>query len=125
MVESKHRRATVVALAAATLLLVLLLSALNAFKLSFLHPVSTGQIFLFTALSVIVFLLLVMLLVLLLRNILKLLADQRSRVLGSRLRSRMLIGALLLSFAPALFMFLFSFWTDEPIYRSLVYAARG
>jgi hypothetical protein len=113
-----------VALAAATLLLVLLLSALNAFKLSFLHPVSTGQIFLFTALSVIVFLLFVMLLVLLLRNILKLLADQRSRVLGSRLRSRMLIGALLLSFAPALFMFLFSFglmnrsidrWFTQPV----------
>jgi PAS domain S-box-containing protein len=124
LVESKHRRATVVALAAATLLLVLLLSALNAFKLSFLHPVSTGQIFLFTALSVIVFLLFVMLLILLLRNILKLLADQRSRVLGSRLRSRMLIGALLLSFAPALFMFLFSFglmnrsidrWFTQPV----------
>jgi len=47
--------------------------------------------------------------VLLSRNILKLLADQRSRVLGSRLRSRMLIGAVLLSFAPALFMFLFSY----------------
>ena len=39
----------------------------------------------------------------------KLLADQRSRVLGSRIRSRMLVGALLLSFAPAVFMFLFSF----------------
>jgi two-component system nitrogen regulation sensor histidine kinase NtrY len=124
LAESKHRRATVVALAAATLLLVLLLSSLNAFKLSFLHPVSTGEIFLFTALSVIVFLLFVMLLVLLLRNILRLLADQRSRVLGSRLRSRMLIGALLLSFAPALFMFLFSFglmnrsidrWFTQPV----------
>ncbi len=124
MVESKHRRATVVVLAAATLLLVLLLSALNAFKLSFLHPRSTGQILLFTALSVLVFLLFVMLLVLLLRNILKLFADQRSRVLGSRLRSRMLIGALLLSFAPALFMFLFSFglmnrsidrWFTQPV----------
>jgi two-component system nitrogen regulation sensor histidine kinase NtrY len=30
-------------------------------------------------------------------------------VLGSRIRSRMLVGALLLSFAPAVFMFLFSF----------------
>jgi two-component system, NtrC family, nitrogen regulation sensor histidine kinase NtrY len=124
LVESKHRRATVVSLAAATLLLVLLLGALNAFKLSFIHPASTGQIFLFTALSVIVFLLFVTLLVLLLRNILKLFADQRSRVLGSRLRSRMLIGALLISFAPALFMFLFSFllmnrsidrWFSQPV----------
>jgi two-component system, NtrC family, nitrogen regulation sensor histidine kinase NtrY len=124
LTDSNHRRTTVGALAVSTLLLVLLLSALNAFKLSFLHPRSTGQIFLFTALSVIVFLLFVMLLVLLLRNILKLFADQRSRVLGSRLRSRMLIGALLISFAPALFMFLFSFglmnrsidrWFSQPV----------
>jgi len=113
-----------VALGAGTLLLVLILGALNAFRLSFLHPASSGQIILFTALSVVVFLLFVTLLILLLRNILKLLADERSRVLGSRLRSRMLIGAVLLSFAPALFMFLFSFllmnrsidrWFSQPV----------
>jgi nitrogen fixation/metabolism regulation signal transduction histidine kinase len=90
-------------------LLLLVLAALNAFNLSFLVPHGTGQIFLFTALSVVAFLLLLTLLVLLFRNIVKLLADQRSRVLGSRIRSRMLVGALLLSFAPAVFMFLFSF----------------
>lgn len=110
MAESKHRRATVIVLASATLLLVLLLGTLNAFKLNFLQPRSVAQIQLFTALSVVVFLLLVVLLVLLLRNILKFLADQRSRALGSRLRSRMLMGAVLISFAPALFMFLFSYW---------------
>jgi nitrogen fixation/metabolism regulation signal transduction histidine kinase len=90
-------------------LLLLVLAALNAFNLPFLRPHGTGQIFLFTALSVIAFLLLITLLILLFRNIVKLLADQRSRVLGSRIRSRMLVGALLLSFAPAVFMFLFSF----------------
>lgn len=110
MAESKHRRATVIALAAATLLLVLLLGALNAFKLNFLQPQNVAQIQIFTGLTVLVFLLLVVMLVLLLRNILKFLADQRSRVLGSRLRSRMLMGAVLISFAPALFMFLFSYW---------------
>ena len=110
MAESKHRRATVVILASATLFLLLLLIALNAFKLNFLQPRTIGQIQLFTGLSVLVFLLFVILLLLLLRNILKHLADQRSRALGSRLRSRMLIGAVLISFAPALFMFLFSYW---------------
>lgn len=94
----------------ATLFLLLLLGTLNAFKLNFLEPHSAAQIQLFTALSVLVFLLVVVLLVLLLRNILKLMADQRSRALGSRLRSRMMIGAVLISFAPALFMFLFSYW---------------
>src|SRR5271155_2478668 len=107
--ESKQRRSAVVALGGGMFLLVLVLAALNAFNLPFLRPHGTGQIFLFTALSVIAFLLLLTLLVLLFRNIVKLLADQRSRVLGSRIRSRMLVGALLLSFAPAVFMFLFSF----------------
>src|SRR5450755_3866364 len=110
MAERKQRKATVAILAGAFLLLLLPLAALNAFNLPFLRAHSTGQIFLFTALSVLVFLLFVMLLVLLSRNILTLYADQRSRVLGSRLRSRMLVGALVLSFAPALFMFLFSYF---------------
>jgi two-component system nitrogen regulation sensor histidine kinase NtrY len=107
--ESQQRRSAVVALGGGMFLLLLVLAALNAFNLPFLRPHGTGQIFLFTALSVIAFLLLITLLVLLFRNIVKLLADQRSRVLGSRIRSRMLVGALLLSFAPAVFMFLFSF----------------
>src|ERR1700678_4439485 len=107
--ESQQRRSAVVALGGGMFLLLLVLAALNAFNLPFLRPHGTGQIFLFTALSVIAFLLLITLLILLFRNIVKLLADQRSRVLGSRIRSRMLVGALLLSFAPAVFMFLFSF----------------
>src|SRR5277367_147737 len=90
-------------------LLLFVLAALNAFNLPFLRPHGTGEIFLFTALSVLVFLLLLTLLVLLFRNVVKLLADQQSRVLGSRIRSRMLVGALLVSFTPAVFMFLFSF----------------
>ena len=44
MAELKHRRATIVALASATLFLVLLLGGLNAFRLGFLHPSSTVQI---------------------------------------------------------------------------------
>ena len=110
MVQSKHRKRTVVALAGGMVVLLLILAALNAFNpLPFLHPQSNRLIFLFFALSVLVFLLLLMLLVLLFRNIVKLVADQRNRVLGSKIRGRMLAGALLLSFAPAVFMFLFSF----------------
>jgi len=112
-------------LGAFVLLLLLLLAALNAFNLnSFLYPHSVAAIFLFTALSVVVFLLFLTLLVLLSRNILKIYADRRSRLLGSRLRSRMLIGALVLSFAPAVFLFIFSFglmnrsidrWFSQPV----------
>ena len=124
MAEKKHRRATVLSLAVATLFLVLLLVGLNAFNLSFLEPHSAAQIQLFTGLSVLIFLLFIVLLILLLRNILKLLADQRSHALGSRLRSRMMIGAVLISLAPALFMVLFSYlllnrsidrWFTQPV----------
>jgi hypothetical protein len=121
--ELKHRRATLILLAGVVFVLLLLLIALNAFNVRSLNPHTTGQIFLLTSLSVLVFLLFVTVLVLLLRNLIKLLAEQRSQVLGARLRTRMFIGALLLSFVPALFMFLFSFllmnrsidrWFSEP-----------
>jgi two-component system, NtrC family, nitrogen regulation sensor histidine kinase NtrY len=107
--ESQHRRTAVIALGGGLFVLLLMLAALNAFNLPFLRPDGSGQILVFTALSGIAFLVLITLLILLFRNIIKLLAGQRSGVLGSRIRSRMLVGALLLSFAPAVFMFLFSF----------------
>ena len=104
--------------------LVLIFASLNAFNLPFLLPRTPSQLFFFTGLSVLVFLLLLALLVLLFRTILKMYADERSRVLGSRIRTRLLLGALLLSFAPALFLFLFSYllmnrtvdrWFSEPV----------
>ena len=109
MAEPKHRRGTLILLAAAVFVLLLLLLGLNAFNVRSLAPHTTGEIIALTSLSVVVFLLFVVVLVLLLRNLIKLLSEQRSQVLGARLRTRMFIGALLLSFVPALFMFLFSF----------------
>ena len=126
MPNSTRSKITLAGLAAALLLLLLVLGALNAFNLPRLSPGSTAALFLFAGVTSLIFLLLLMLLVLFARNILRLYADQRSRVLGSRLRTRMLVGALLLSFAPTLFMFLFSYllmnrsidrWFSEPISR--------
>jgi nitrogen fixation/metabolism regulation signal transduction histidine kinase len=124
--NSTRSKITLAGLAAALLLLLLVLGALNAFNLPRLSPGSTAALFLFAGVTSLIFLLLLMLLVLFARNILRLYADQRSRVLGSRLRTRMLVGALLLSFAPTLFMFLFSYllmnrsidrWFSEPVSR--------
>ena len=109
MADLKHRRATLILLGTAVFVLLLLLIGLNAFNVRALMPHTTGQIILLTSVSVLVFLLFVTVLVLLLRNLIKLLAEQRSQVLGARLRTRMFIGALLVSLVPALFMFLFSF----------------
>jgi two-component system nitrogen regulation sensor histidine kinase NtrY len=106
------RRRTIAWLASGAFVIYAALQALYSFNTSrypLLTPQTTGDILVFTAMSVIVFLLLLMLLVLLIRNILKLFVDQRSRALGSRLRTRLVIGAALIALAPAAFMFLFSF----------------
>ncbi|GAC1415245.1 MAG: ATP-binding protein [Acidobacteriaceae bacterium] len=98
-----------IALGSAGLLLLLAFTAMNAFNLKFLNPATTEQIVVFTGLSALAFLIFVAVLVMLVRNVLKLYADQRSRVMGTRLRTRMMWGAVLVSLIPIAFMFLFSY----------------
>lgn len=81
----------------------------QAFNLKQLRPDSAQQTLVLVSLSALVFLLLVVLTFVLFRNLLKLYAERRLGVLGSRFRTRMVIGALVLSFAPALVMFMFSY----------------
>jgi hypothetical protein len=106
------RRRTVALLAGGVILFFALLGALQAFNTShigFLNPENSGETLAFTALTVLVFLLLMALSMLLLRNILKIYATQSSSALGSRLRTRMVLGAVLIALTPAIFMLLFSF----------------
>jgi nitrogen fixation/metabolism regulation signal transduction histidine kinase len=119
-----RRGAFVITLSVCLLVLFLALGTLNAFNLSFLNPASSTQGLVFVALSLLAFLLFVGVLVLLVRNVLKLYADQRSRVLGTRLRTRMLWGAVLVSVVPLVFMLLFSYllmnraidrWFSQPV----------
>ncbi|MGC9198649.1 MAG: sensor histidine kinase [Acidobacteriaceae bacterium] len=123
-VSANRRRVLVIALSASLLVLFLSLATLNAFNLTFLNPSSLLQTEVFVSLSVLVFLLFISVLVLLVRNVLKLYADQRSHVLGTRLRTRMLWGAVLVSVVPLVFMFLFSYllmnravdrWFSQPV----------
>jgi PAS domain S-box-containing protein len=85
------------------------LQAFNTSNVPFLNPETAGETLAFTGLTVLVFLLLLTLLMLLLRNILKIYAGQSSTAVGTRLRTRMVLGAVLIALAPAVFMFLFSF----------------
>lgn len=123
---ANRRKILTIVLGVCLLLLLTALIALNAFnrEVSFLNPETTEQTFVFTGLSAVAFLLFVSVLVLLVRNVLKLYADQRSRVLGSRLRTRMLTGAVLVSMVPIAFMFFFSYglmnravdrWFSQPV----------
>jgi len=78
----------------------------------------------FAALSALIFLLLVVLTFVLLRTLLKLAAERRIGVLGSKFRTKMVVGALLLSFTPVIFLFLFAYglmnrsidkWFSRPV----------
>jgi two-component system, NtrC family, nitrogen regulation sensor histidine kinase NtrY len=107
-----RRQRSVVLLGAGVFLVFAVLGWLQAFNTSnvpFLNPDTAGETLAFTGLTVLVFLLLLTLVLLLLRNILKLYAGQSSSALGTRLRTRMVLGAVLIALAPAVFMFLFSF----------------
>ncbi len=123
-ISQRRRKILSIALAALVLVLFAALATLNAFHLTFLNPATTPEIFVYTALSAVAFLLFVAVLVLLVRNVLKLYADQRTRLLGARLRTRMVWGAVLVSLVPIVFMFAFSYllmnravdrWFSQPV----------
>ena len=122
--KTNRRKIIVMTLGACLLILFTVLAYLQAGRLDFLNPATPGQIFLYTSLSILAFILFVAVLTLLVRNVLKLYADQRSRVMGTRLRVRMLWGAVLVSLIPIVFMFVFSFglmnraierWFSQPV----------
>jgi two-component system nitrogen regulation sensor histidine kinase NtrY len=96
-------------LAMAVFLLFAILVSLTAFDLSFLRPGNNQQIVVFAALSALIFLLFVALTFVLLRTLLKLFAERRLGVLGSKFRTRMVAGALLLSFVPVMVMYWFAY----------------
>jgi nitrogen fixation/metabolism regulation signal transduction histidine kinase len=121
---NRHQKTAALLFGIGLLVLFVALGSESAFNLRSLHPRGSTQIVIFTGLSLVVFLLLITLLILLLRNILKLYADQKSRAMGARLRTRMMLGALLLSSAPVVTMFLFSYilmnrsidrWFSQPV----------
>ena len=131
------RRRSVALLAGGLLLIFVLLGAFQAinttlpvriwhysFNVNFLNPETAGETLVSTSLMVLVFLLLLLLLVLLVRNVLKVYAGQGSSGLGARLRSRMVLGAVLIALAPAEMMFLFSYllmiFVGGPIVRFLM-----
>ncbi len=109
METTRQRKIVMIVVGTCLLLLFLGLVALNAFRLTFLNPRTPGEIVLFTSISFLAFLLFLTALLLLMRNALKLYAEQRSRVLGARLRTRMFSGAVLLSLLPIGAMFGFSY----------------
>ena len=113
-----------IALAVGSFLLLALLVAQASFNLKFISPDSNQQLFFFTTLTGMIFFTFVALSLVLGRNLLKLYAERRQGVAGSKFRTRLVVVNLLLSFLPVIAMFWFSYglmnrsidkWFSQPV----------
>src|SRR5271169_4190232 len=102
------RKKIIIPVAVGLVLLVGILFALTSLDLP-VKPDSNQQLFIFVALYALIFLLFVALTFVLVRNVLKLFAERRLGVLGSKFRTRLVVGSLLLSFLPVIGMFFFAY----------------
>src|SRR5216684_3112197 len=110
--ETPSRKKMIVLLAIGIFVLFGILLSQSSFDLPFLNP-DTNQQLLFVALTFV-----------LARNLLKLFAERRLGVLGSKFRTRLVVGGLLLSFLPVIMMFWFAYglmnrsldkWFSRPV----------
>jgi two-component system nitrogen regulation sensor histidine kinase NtrY len=107
--KASNRKQVIILLGIAVFLLLAILVSQTAFDLTLLRPGNNQQIVVFYALSLLISLLFVALTFVLARNLLKLFAERRLGVLGSKFRTRMVVGALLLSFVPVMVMYWFAY----------------
>jgi len=103
------RKQVIILLAVAVIALFVVLASQTAFNNTILDAETNQQAIVFYALSLLISLLFVALTFVLARNLLKLFAERRMGVLGSKFRTRMVAGALLLSFLPVMVMYWFAY----------------
>jgi two-component system nitrogen regulation sensor histidine kinase NtrY len=122
--RTSRRRKAVIALAVGAFLLLTILVLQASFNLKFLSPDSNQELLFFAGLSGLIFFAFVALTVVLGRNLLKLYAERRQGVAGSKFRTRLVVVSLLLSFLPVIAMFWFSYglmnrsidkWFSQPV----------
>ncbi len=88
---------------------VILVVWMGSFNLGEFGPSDPKQTFLFWALSILIFILMVTLGFILVRTGVKLYVERQSNREGSRIKTKLVVGALALSFMPAFFLVLFSY----------------
>jgi two-component system, NtrC family, nitrogen regulation sensor histidine kinase NtrY len=103
------RKQVIILLAVTVFTLLAVLVSQSAFELTQVRAGNNEQAIVFYALLLLISLLFVALTFVLFRNLLKLAAERRLGVLGSKFRTRMVVGALLLSFLPVLAMYWFAY----------------
>ncbi len=118
------RRKAVITLAISAFVLLALLVAQASFNLKFISPDSNQQLYFFVTLTGMIFAAFVALCFVLGRNLLKLYAERRLGIAGSKFRTRLVVVNLLLSFLPVIAMFWFSYglmnrsidkWFSQPV----------
>jgi len=122
--KTTGRWKAVIALAIGAFLLLAILVLQASFNLKFISPDSNEELLFFAGLSGLIFFAFVALTLVLGRNLLKLYAERRQGVAGSKFRTRLVVVSLLLSFLPVLAMFWFSYglmnrsidkWFSQPV----------
>ncbi|MFI5103096.1 MAG: sensor histidine kinase, partial [Terriglobales bacterium] len=122
--RTSGRRKAVIALAIGAFLLLTILVLQASFNLKFISPDSNQELLFFAGLSGLIFFAFVALTLVLGRNLLKLYAERRQGVAGSKFRTRLVVVSLLLSFLPVIAMFWFSYglmnrsidkWFSQPV----------
>jgi PAS domain S-box-containing protein len=81
----------------------------GSFKMGNIGPTNVGQTFVFWAISILIFILMVTLGFILFREFVKLFIARQANQLGSRIRTKLVLGALALSCVPVFCLVLFSF----------------
>jgi two-component system nitrogen regulation sensor histidine kinase NtrY len=122
--KTSGRKKAVIALAIGAFLLLAILVLQASFNLKFISPDSNEQLLFFAGLSGLIFSAFVALTLVLGRNLVKLYAERRQGVAGSKFRTRLVVVSLLLSFLPVIAMFWFSYgllnrsidkWFSQPV----------
>jgi hypothetical protein len=122
--ESSRKKLLIPLAIGIALLFGILLSQSSFDQPAFLNPDNNQQLLVFAALSALIFLLFVALTFVLFRNLLKLFAERRLGVLGSKFRTRLVVTGLMLSFLPVIVMFWFAYglmnrtivlWFSRPV----------
>jgi two-component system, NtrC family, nitrogen regulation sensor histidine kinase NtrY len=108
--SSPARKRVLIPVALGLVVLFAILFALTSFDLpKAVNPDNNQQLLIFASLAVLIFVLFLVLTFVLVRNVLKLFAERRMGVLGSKFRTRLLVASLLLSFLPVIGMFFFAY----------------
>jgi two-component system nitrogen regulation sensor histidine kinase NtrY len=122
--KTSGRRKAVIGLAIGAFVLLAILVLQASFNLKFISPDTNQELLFFVGLSGLIFFAFVALTVVLGRNLLKLYAERRQGVVGSKFRTRLVVVSLLLSFLPVIAMFWFSYglmnrsidkWFSQPV----------